>query len=90
MVKRTILKMFESGKTNLESLAAIRSTPVSNDLPSPAVLLQGRHLRGNLLFFPDRLTPQHVPAAFVITQQQRRQAMACFQHGGRSDVRGSA
>jgi hypothetical protein len=89
-VKRTILKMFESGKTLWETLAAIRSTPVSNDLPSPAVLLQGRHLRGNLPFLPDRLTPQHVPAAFVQAQLQRRQAMACFQHGGRLDVRGSA
>ena len=89
-VKRTILKMFESGKTLWETLAAIRSTPVSNDLPSPAVLLQGRHLRGNLPFLPDRLTPQHVPVAFVQAQLQRRQAMACFQHGGRLDVRSSA
>ena len=70
-VKRAILKMFESGKTLWETLAAIRSTPVSNDLPSPAVLLQGRHLRGNLPFLPDRLTPQHVPAAFVQAQLQR-------------------
>ena len=70
-VKRAILKMFESGKTLWETLAAIRSTPVSNDLPSPAVLLQGRNLRGNLPFLPDRLTPQHVPAAFVQAQLQR-------------------
>ena len=89
-VKRTILKMFASGKTLWEALAAIRSTPVSNNLPSPSVLLQGRHLRGNLPFLPDRLAPQHVPATFVQAQLQRRQAMASFQHGGRLDVRGSA
>jgi hypothetical protein len=89
-VKRTILKMFASGKTLWEALATIRSTPVSNSLPSPSVLLQGRHLRGNLPFLPDQLTPQHVPASFVQAQLQRRQEMACFQHGGRLDVRGSA
>ncbi len=88
-VKRTILKMFESSKTRWEALAAIRSTPVSSDLLSPAVILQGRHLRGNLPFLPDRLTPQHVPATFVCSyvQLQRRQAMACFHHGGRLGVR---
>lgn len=52
--------------------------------------LEGRHLRGNFPFLPDRLTPQHVPATFVQAQLQRQQAMACFQHGGRLDVRGSA
>jgi hypothetical protein len=82
--------MFESSKTLWKNLAAIRFTPVSNDLPSPAVLLQGRHLRGNLPFLPDRLTPQHVPATFVQAQLQLRQAMACFQHGCHLDVGGSA
>ncbi|EFX77851.1 hypothetical protein DAPPUDRAFT_105814 [Daphnia pulex] len=62
--------MFASGKTLWEALAAIRSTPVSNNLPSPSVLLQGRHLRGNLPFLPGRLTPQHVPATFVQAQLQ--------------------
>ena len=89
-VKQTILKMFRDGRTLWESLAAIRSTPVSSELPSPAVLLQGRHLRGNLPFLPRRLTPQFVSAKFVHGQLQRRQTSASFLHGGRPDVRASA
>ena len=89
-VKKTILKMFHDGRTLWESLAAIRSTPVSADLPSPAVLMQGRHLRGSLPFLPTRLTPQFVSAQFVRGQLQRRQATASFHHHGRPDIRGSA
>lgn len=70
--------------------AAIRSTPVSADLPSPAVLMQGRHLCGNLPFLPSNLVPQFVPATFVCDQLQRRQAAACFQQGAHPDIRGSA
>ncbi|EFX61499.1 hypothetical protein DAPPUDRAFT_273055 [Daphnia pulex] len=44
--------MFADGKSLWESLAAIRSTPVSPTLPAPSVLLQGRNLRGNLPFLP--------------------------------------
>ncbi|EFX68089.1 hypothetical protein DAPPUDRAFT_260577 [Daphnia pulex] len=82
--------MFTDGRTLWEALAAIRSTPISSELPSPAVLLQGRHLRGSLPFLQDRLVPQFIPAKFVHGQLQRRQATACFNHGGRPDVRGSA
>jgi len=89
-VKKTLLKMFTDGRSLWEALAAIRSTPISSDLPSPAVLLQGRHLRGSLPFLQDRLVPQFVSAKFVHGQLQRRQATACFTHGGRPDVRGSA
>jgi hypothetical protein len=89
-VKRTILKMFSDGRSLWEALAAIRSTPVSSDLPSPAVLLQGRNLRGVLPFLPNRLVPQFVPAALVHEQLQKRQAKAAFHHGGRPDIRGSA
>ena len=67
-VKRAILKMLESGKTIYEALAAIRSTYVSSDLHSPSVSLQGRHLPGKLPFIPNRLTPQFIPAAFVLKQ----------------------
>jgi hypothetical protein len=49
-VKKTLLKMFEDGKSLWESLAAIRSTSVSATLPAPSVLLQGRNLRGSLPF----------------------------------------
>ncbi len=89
-VKKTLLKMFGDGRSLWESLAAIRSTPISVDLPSPAVLLQGRHLRCSLPFSPSSLTPQLVSAQFVCDQLQHRQASACFQSGGRPDVRGSS
>jgi len=84
-VKRTILKIFSDGRSLWESLTAIRATPVSSDLPSPAVLLQGRNLRGVLPFLPNRLTPQLVPATLVKEQLQRRQEKAAFHRGGRSD-----
>lgn len=77
-----------AGKTLYEALAAIRPTPVSSDLPAPSVLLQGRHLRGKLPFIQSRLTPQFIPAPFVLKQLQHRQATTCCQHGGRPDVRG--
>jgi transposase InsO family protein len=89
-VKKTLLKMFTDGRSLWEALAAIRSTPISSELPSPAVLLQGRHLRDSLPFLQDRLVPQFVPAKFVHGQLQRRQATACFNHSGRLDVRGLA
>ena len=89
-VKRTLLKMFRDGKTLWEALAAIRSTPVSSTLPSPAVLLQGRNLRGSLPFLPERLQPHLVPARSVIDQLRQRQATASFQQGRSPTVRGSA
>ena len=89
-VKRTILKMFREGKSLWQALAAIRSTPVSADLPSPSVLLQGRHLRGILHFIPARLQSQFVPSGVVRSCLQRRQAAAHFHHGGVPDVRSSA
>ena len=89
-VKRTILKMFREGKSLWQALAAIRSTPVSADLPSPSVLLQGRHLRGILHFIPARLQSQFVPSNVVRSCLQRRQAAAHFHHGGAPDVRSSA
>jgi hypothetical protein len=89
-VKKTLLKRFTDGRSLWEALAAIRSTPILSELPSPAVLLQGRHLRGSLPFLQDRLVPQFVPAKFVHGKLQRCQATACFNHSGRPDVRGSA
>ena len=89
-VKKTILKMFADGRTVWESLAAaIWSTPVSAELPSPEILLQGRHFRGNLSFLPCHLIPQFVQAASVCDQLQRRQAAASFQRGARPDPKSS-
>lgn len=60
-VKMSMLKMFQDGKTLWAVLAAVRSTPVSDQLPSPSVLLQGRHLRVSLPFLPSALTPRLIP-----------------------------
>ncbi len=55
--------------------------------PNIGVLLQGRNLRGSLPFLQRRLVPQFVPAKFVRGQLQRLQATACFNNGGRPDIR---
>ena len=47
-VKNSLIKMLSDGKTLAVTLIALRSTPVGNGLPSPAVLLQGRNLRSGL------------------------------------------
>lgn len=77
-VKNTLLKMFADGKSLWQSLAAIRSTPVSGSLPAPSVLLQGRNLRGNLPFLPAELAPKIVPASLVQSGLASRQATAAF------------
>ncbi|KAI9565072.1 putative uncharacterized protein K02A2.6-like [Daphnia sinensis] len=89
-VKKTMLKMFRDGKTLWEVLAAVRSTPVSDQLPSPSVLLQGRHLRGSLPFLPSALTPRLVPSSFVQLQLRRRQGEAHLQNTRCTDARSSA
>ena len=47
-IKRSLTKMLADGKSLLQTLAAVRRTPVGDGLQSPAVLLQGRNLRTNL------------------------------------------
>ena len=89
-VKRTILKTFGEGKFLWQALAAIRSTPVLADMPSPSVLHQDRHIRGTLHFIPAQLQSQFAPSDLVRCCLQRRQATAHFHHGGVPDVRGSA
>ena len=89
-VKERMLKMSEEGKTLCESLTAIRTTPVSSSLPSPAVLLQGRNFRGNLHFNPAALKPQFIPAEVVRENLQQRQSTAAFDHGKAHDSRCSS
>ena len=84
-----MLKMFHDGCTFWEVLAAVRSTPVSDQLPSPSVLLQSRHLRGSLPFLPGALVPRVIPAPFVQRQLSRRQGDAFFHGVRRFDVRSS-
>ncbi|EFX63665.1 hypothetical protein DAPPUDRAFT_335194, partial [Daphnia pulex] len=70
--------MFADGKSLWESLAAIRSTPVSPTLPAPSVLLQGRNLRGNLPFLPAELQPKYVSSSVVRRELSTRQSQAAF------------
>lgn len=90
-VKQQMLKMLGEGRTLWETLAAIRSTPISNVLPSPSVLLQGRNLRGSLPFLPSALTPK---ASFirheeVLKNLLQRQAVSAFNQSRRPDSRSS-
>lgn len=89
-VKQTLLKMFEDGKTLWESLAAIRSTPVSSSLPAPSILLQGRNLRSSLPFLPSELAPKFVPASVVQRELSTRQARAAFGQARSPSARMSA
>ena len=89
-VKELMLKMSAEGKTLCESLTAIRTTPVSNKLPSPAVLLQGRNFRGNLHFNPAALKPQFISAEVVRANLEQRQSAAAFDHGKIHDSRRSS
>ncbi len=82
--------MFGDGKTLWESLAAIRSTPVSATLPAPSVLLQGRNLRGSLPFLPSELAPKFVPATVVQRELSARQASAAYGQARSPDARMSA
>ena len=85
-----MLKMSADGKSLSEALAAIRSTPISDKLPSPAVLCQGRNLRGSLPFQPASLQPQLISAEYVRANLQQRQSKAAFSHGKVPDVRSSS
>ena len=82
-----MLKMFHDGCTLWQVLVAVRSTPLSDQLPSPSVLLQGRYLCGSLPFLPGALVPRVVPVPFVQRQLSRRQGDAFFHNVRRFYVR---
>lgn len=67
-VKQRLLKMFQEGQGLNDALAEIRTIPVSAVLPSSAVLLQGRNLRGSLPFAKSALKPKLVDASLVHRQ----------------------
>ncbi|KAK4024922.1 hypothetical protein OUZ56_010414 [Daphnia magna] len=73
--------MFADGRSLWETLTAIRSTPISSELPSPAVLLQGRNLRGSLPFLQSRLAPQFVPAKYPLVELIEGQRVRAFVSG---------
>ena len=67
--------MLSDGKTLAETLIALRSTPVGNGLPSPAVLLHGRNLRSGLhchteSLMPKVVSPQQVKRCLLDKQSQ--------------------
>ena len=73
--KKSLIKMLSDGKTLAETLIALRSTPVGNGLPSPAVLLQGRNLRSGLhchseSLMPKVVSPQQVKRCLLDKQSQ--------------------
>ncbi|XP_057380138.1 uncharacterized protein K02A2.6-like [Daphnia carinata] len=77
-VKESFIKSKGEGKTLLDVLQVLRSTPVGNGLPTPAVLLQKRNLRGGLLFTKRALTFKEVDEQAVKALLQRRQANQAF------------
>lgn len=89
-VKERLLKMFQDGHSLWEALAAIRSTPVSGFLPSPAVLLQNRNLRCSLPFAPSALQHRPVVPDMVKLQLQRQQASSSFVQARSTDARSSS
>ena len=56
--KKALIKMLSDGKTLADNIIALRSTPVGNYLPSPAVLLQSRNLRSGLHCHSESLMPK--------------------------------
>lgn len=92
----SMLQIIQYDKTLLEIFAAIRSTTVSNQLPSSSVLLQGRHLRSSLPFLSSALPPKGdttfvIFSAVVAPTPKRGSPSECALHrcsfffpGGRS------
>lgn len=85
-VKNTLRKTLAEGKSLQESLRAIRSTPVSVDLPSPAVLLQSRNLRGSLPFFTKSLQYKTMNHSVISNSLCKKVANASSQKPGTSSL----
>lgn len=62
----------------LDTLQVLRSTPLGNGLPTPAVILQRRNLRGGLLFTSQQMQTKNISDSFVKEQLQSRQATKFF------------
>ena len=77
-IKSNLKKAKETGQTLYDVLAAIRSTPLGGELPSPSVLLQSRNLRDNLHFMPEQLKLQKVDLSVVDKSLVRRQSQDMF------------
>ena len=79
-MKNSLVKMLSDGKTLPETLIALRSTPVGNGLPSPAVLLQGRNLRSGLHCHSESLMPKVVSPQQVKRCLLDQQSQCTFYH----------
>jgi hypothetical protein len=82
-VKESFIKSQSEGKTLLDTLQVLRSTPLGNGLPTPAVILQRRNLRGGLLLTPQQLKSKKLSDTFVKEKLEQRQATQFFHSVGR-------
>lgn len=80
-IKIHLKKMLLDGKGLQDTLAAIRSTPIGDGLPSPAVLLQGRNIR-TPLHQSKQLHPKLIPPNIVRTILAKKQGNASWYHQG--------
>ena len=85
-VKESFITSQSDGKTLLDTLQVLRSTPLGNRLPTPAVILQRRNLRGGLLFTSQQLQTKHISDSFVKEKLLSRQATQFFNSAGRKNV----
>ena len=74
-VKNSLKKALMSRHTLYDVLTTLRSTPIGNGLPSPAVLLQSRNLRDNLHNSPYQLQHLQVRPNEVIETLRLRQGL---------------
>ena len=79
-IKNSLRKALISGQTLCDVLATLRSTPLGDQLPSPAVLLQARNLRGQLHCLPHQLKPQGLHLGEIHSRFVKRQSQAIFQN----------
>lgn len=82
-IKTSLKKMLADGKSLLQVLSSIRSTPLGQGLPSPAVLLQSRNLRCDLHQVPAALKPQNVDFESVRKVLLGRQAKNSYYDSGK-------
>ncbi|KAF6026232.1 hypothetical protein EB796_015460 [Bugula neritina] len=77
-IKSCLTKAKQSDQSLFDVLHTLRNTPISSQLPSPAVLLQSRNLRDNLNCLPKQLKPQHIDLPTIDSLFRERQAKAMF------------
>ncbi|XP_067943071.1 uncharacterized protein [Watersipora subatra] len=79
-IKNSLRKALIFCQTLCDVLASLRSTPLGDQLPSPAVLLQDRNLRGQLHCLPHQLKPQGLHLGDIHKRFVKKQSQALFQN----------